>query len=254
MIKFNEFAEDIINKRISLMNEYASHVNHIYKISKIFILTDFIINIQKEALKNKSNLFMYIDNEKLSKNYEKSFLLCNLSKFSKNSNSEIFISHPYKLLFNNYFVISDMMSTLTFKQRKHFLRLHSYMCSCHNYNKSILRTFKEHSYKEYTNNLRNGVNVLIAYDSYITNEDISNCISFSAYSIGLKDDSKIKTWNDLYDYCKENCFGFVLNTYEQYVNLLNSNKSSFYNVSNIIEDVFLSFEHFEIILSELSKL
>ena len=324
MIDLNEFAENIINERILLLNQYISHVDHIYKISKIFILTDFIINIQKEIFKNKSKLFKYTFNKNLSKNYKKSYLISNFDKYlsknlnehlSKNLNeyfnehlnehlnkeysehspsecnfneileqnsNEILEQNPneilehspfeknhkdcyrkdsygkdaYVLLFKNYHIISNMIYNLSFKQRKSFLRLNSYMKSCDKYDKNILKKFNKCSYKEYTQSFRKCINLLIAYDSYITNEDIVNCISFIAFQLNLIDENNenkliIKSWNDLYDYCSEHCFGFVLNTYEQYINFINKHYCSYYINTNIIEDAFLTFEHYESILNEL---
>ena len=220
------------------------------------------INIQKGVLKNKSELFKYTFNKNLLKNYQKKFIISNFDNYiRKDLNKTVHIEYtnkPYILLFKNYSIISNMMYNLSYNQRKHFLRLNAYMKSCKNYDKNILKKFNKCSYKEYNQSFRKCINLLIAYDSYITNEDIYNCISFVAFQLGLiskenENELLIKSWNDLYDYCKEHSFGYVLNTYEQYINFKNKKYCSYYNVSNIIEDAFLTFEHYEIILNELFK-
>lgn len=268
IMNFNEFAEKIISKRIALLNKHISYVNNIYKISKIFILTDFIISIQKEALKNKATIFRYTHNKKLLNNYEKPFLSIHLETKSLKDNSLkdnslgvnhlksklAFISQPYLLLFNNHFIISDMIINLGFVQRAPFLRLNAYMKSCKKYNKNVLKTFNNHGYKDYTNSFRKGINLLILYNSYITNEDISTCIKFTAYIFKLVSKNDIETWYDLYEYCSNKCFGLVINTYEQYINFINHIESSYIDVANIFEDGLLTFEYFENILDNLLKL
>ena len=75
LLNFQEFAIRIIKERINELNRYCSQTENIFKISKIFIIADFIVSIQKELIKNKDNLFKYVENEKINYNFEKSFLL-----------------------------------------------------------------------------------------------------------------------------------------------------------------------------------
>ena len=249
---FIEFSLKIIDKRIKILNDHCSITKNIYKLSKIFILFDFITNIQKECLKNTKNLFKFNDLQKITKNYEKSFLMPQFGyrkhcKFNKDN--AIFCNTSFKILFANYFMISDMIMNLTSKQRKCFYRLDSYMKSCYNYDKKTIINYNEHSYKDYLKTFQNGIYLLIAYNSYIKNSEIQKIITFVAFQMGLTNDSDWKSWEDIYEYCKEDCFGFVIDTHEIYLNTLNNIKSSFYDVPQYFEDAFLTFDIFESFLN-----
>ena len=242
LLNFHEFVIRIIKERINELNKYCSQTENIFKISKIFIIADFIASIQKELIKNKDKLFKFVENSKLNYNFEKSFLLP-LIDYPKKYKNE-FYTKPYVILYKYNQIISNMFYTMSYNQKKQFLRLHSFMKHCKEYESKSITKSKKHSYKDYTMNFKKGIELLIFYDSYITNEDIINIINFTAFQMNLTKNSEWKSWNDIYEYCERKSFGFVINTIEGYTNFKNNIKPNYKDLPMYIEEGFISFEMF----------
>ena len=242
LLNFQEFAIRIIKERINDLNRYCSQTENIFKISKIFIIADFIVSIQKELIKNKDNLFKYVENEKINYNFEKSFLLP-LIEYPKKYKNE-FYTKPYVILYKYNQIISDMFYTMSYNQKKQFLKLHSFMKHCQGYESKSITKSKKHSYKDYIINFKKGIELLIFYDSYITNEDIINTIKFIAFQMDLTKNSEWKSWNDIYEYCERKSFGFIINTIEGYTSFKNNTKPSYKDLPSYIEEGFLTFDMF----------
>ena len=280
VIDFWEFSQRIIIERIEKMNELCSYTRNIFKISKIFILTDFITSIQNELLKNKDKIFKFEDDKKLKKNFEVPFYYPSFNfsetqiilknplddsrskssrKISKNeteteeSKKNQFYSTPVVILYRNHKIISEMFSMMSFKQKKPFLRLHGMMKRCSEYDQSSISKSKVHSYRDYLKSFRNGMIVLIAFDSFLTNPEILNSIRFVAFQFNLTSNSVWKCWEDVFNHCSEKSFGFVLNTIENYSMFKNNSRPDKKDIPEIIEDFNLSFDHFQSFLMELSK-
>ena len=252
-----ELSEGVIRKRIEEMNKYESFVKGVYRISKAFILGDFIIHIQKELAKNNHKRIFFRENAEIS-NYEIPFinpLLIfgdDIEKNTKRFSKRTLVKKPYKILLKNHQIISLLITSLTFLRRKPFLRLNAYMCCSKHYNKNVLKTFRTIPKNEFKKLVRNFLKVMVAYDSVIRNEDIVNVIRFVAFQLKLTKNSEWKCWEDLFEYCQEKCFGFVIGTDEQYCSMLNNRKDSSAFPSSIEEGI-IDFEYYMSFMEVLMK-
>jgi len=89
--------------------------------------------------------------------------------------------------------------------------------------------------------------------TFLQNLEISNSIRFVAFQFNLTSNSVWKSWEDVFDYCSEKSFGFVLNTIENYSMFKNNSRPDKKDIPEIVEDFNLSFDHFQSFLMELSK-
>lgn len=254
---FWELSESVIKKRIEEMNKYESFVKGVYRISKAFILGDFVINIQKELAKNNHKRIFFRENAKIC-DYEIPFvnpLLIfddNPEKNAKRFARKALVKKPYEILLKNHQIISLLISSLTFLRRKPLLRLNAYMCSSKCYDKNTLKTFRKIPKDDFKRLVRNFLKVMVAYDSVIRNEDIVNVIRFVAFQLKLTKNSEWKCWEDLFEYCQENCFGFVIGTDEQYCSLMTHRKDSSPFPSSIEEGI-IDFEYYMSFMEVLMK-
>lgn len=252
-----ELSENVIKKRIEEMNKYESFVTGVYRISKAFILGDFIIHIQKELIKNNHKRIFFRENAKIC-DYEIPFinpLLVfddDIEKNAKRFARKALVKKPYKILLKNHRTISHLISSLSFLRRKPFLRLNAYMCSSKHYDKNTLKTFRKISKDDFKKLVRNFLKVIVAYDSVIRNEDIVNTIRFIAFQMKLTKNSEWKCWEDLFEYCQEKCFGFVIGTDEQYCSIMSHRKDSSPFPSSIEEGI-IDFEYYMSFMGTIMK-
>ena len=260
MINYHDLCKSVFKDRINNLNQYVAITKHVYKLSKPFIMLDLINALQKELAKHVGKQIVYIADD-IVHNYHPSFIIPTSEGTSVN-----FSKKPYRILYDNYDDIYNMLTGMTFFQFHEFSYLHKFMKSCKYYPKEFhLKKLKP---KEFEKNFRKGLKWLIAYDSVITNEDLELCERFVAQQFNLDSpdesvnsslrdssngssnesssespdksarDSPDKsangsprespkiTWEDIFNYCKRKCFGIALNTDEQYMNYLNNDKSN----------------------------
>ena len=199
------------------------------------------------GFKNNKKTFVYRNIKKLNENFERKFLLpC----FDDETKEKHFYNNPVMILYGNHKVISEMISVLSYKQRKHFLRLDGMMKRCDSYI-SFFRTYKKHSFNEYRYHLQKGIGTIIAFNSFLLNDEIFYSLQFVAFQLNFTDSSKWTTWNDIYEYCKEKSFGFVIDTSEGYSTFKNNMKPDKKDIPSIIEESFISFDLFIAFLENL---
>lgn len=203
-------------------------------------MLDLINALQKELAKHVGKQIVYIADD-IVHNYHPSFIIPTSEGTSVN-----FSKKPYRILYDNYDDIYNMLTGMTFFQFHEFSYLHKFMKSCKYYPKEFhLKKLKP---REFEKNFRKGLKWLIAYDSVITNEDLELCERFVAQQFNLDSsngsandssngssqisssespcESPKITWEYIFNYCKRKCFGIALNTDEQYMNYLNNDKSN----------------------------
>ena len=272
MINYHDLCKSVFKDRINNLNQHAAITKHVYKLSKPFIMLDLINALQKELAKHVGKQIVYIADD-IVHNYHPSFIIPTSERTSERTSGRTsertseratmnFSKKPYRILYDNYDDIYNMLTGMTFFQFHEFSYLHKFMKSCKYYPKEFhLKKLKP---KEFEKNFRKGLKWLIAYDSVINNEDLELCERFVAQQFNLDSpnesvnefshdsphesscespneshhdspngsscesphESPKITWEDIFNYCKRKCFGIALNTDEQYMNYLNNDKSN----------------------------
>lgn len=203
---FNEYCESIIKDRLQKMRQYVQLSENTYRISKLLILMDFVLHIQYKLAKIGTVNVRYNETFTID-DYEKAFKIPFNGGYSKK---------PYHILYRNHKLLADMISMLKFTQRKPFLRLHNYMQHCREY----VVKYQKVNWQLFSTTFRRAIRTITAYSSVIKNTDIVLVIRFTAFLLGLTEQSKITSWEELYQYCANDCFGLVTIADESYQNLL----------------------------------